>query len=264
MKHIFISYSRRDADFAQSLLERVQGAGFEVWMDSILPVGFDWRQEIDQAIRQAFVVLVVVSPDSKGSEYVTYEWAFALGLGIKVIPLVLEDTSLHPRLESVQHIDFTDPEYEGQSWQRLMDGLHHIQQESRKEPASLREVMKNKALGTTKMDAPGVWLSIQQGPQQGQEWNLNTDVITLGREISNDIVINDQQVSRRHAQFTRGDNNLSFLVTDLGSSNGTFVNDERLEDSRSLNHGDIIRLGNSIVLSYQIVINIDGRRIPIS
>ena len=49
--------------------------------DHILRPGSDWRQEIDRAIRDSFVLIVVVSPDSKASEYVTYEWAFALGLG---------------------------------------------------------------------------------------------------------------------------------------------------------------------------------------
>ena len=51
MSHVFISYSRKDADFADMLREQVKDAGFDVWMDSILPAGFDWRQEIDQAIR---------------------------------------------------------------------------------------------------------------------------------------------------------------------------------------------------------------------
>ena len=101
MSHVFISYARKDAEFAETLRGRVEDAEFDVWMDSILPAGFDWRQEIDQAIRQAFVVLLVVTPDSRASEYVTYEWAFALGLGLKVIPVVYKPTTLHPRLESV-------------------------------------------------------------------------------------------------------------------------------------------------------------------
>jgi len=269
MSHVFISYSRKDAEFAEMLREQVKEAGFDVWMDSILPAGFDWRQEIDQAIRQAFVLLVIVSPDSRASEYVTYEWAFALGLGLKVIPLLIKPTPVHPRLETVQHVDFSHAEWSESSWQRLLEGLHHIRREASKDtgsPNPLRDALKQEMLGTTRMDAPGVWLMVQRGPQKGQEWNLNKDVISVGRDITNDIAINDQQVSRRHARFIRKpeEGPTSFLVEDLGSSNGTFINKERLESgTRALKHGDIIELGETITLVYQIIITINGRRITL-
>lgn len=265
MSHVFISYSRKDAAFAETLRERVREAGFEIWMDSILPAGSDWRQEIDQSIRQAFALLVVVSPDSRTSEYVTYEWAFALGIGIKVIPLLLEPTPMHPRLESVQHIDFTSLDQHEVAWQRLIEGLHHIRKETGKDTGPFKGAVKAEMLGTTRMDAPGVWLTVQRGPQQGQEWNLNKDVITVGRDISNDIMINDQQVSRRHVQFTRNPEigPTSFIVEDLGSSNGTYVNKERLTEPRVLKHGDIIELGETISLVYQIIITINGRRVTL-
>ncbi|MBZ0299155.1 MAG: TIR domain-containing protein [Anaerolineae bacterium] len=268
MSHIFISYSRKDADFAEIVREQIVDAGFEVWMDSILPAGFDWRQEIDQSIRQAFALLVVISPDSKVSEYVTYEWAFALGIGIKVIPLIYKPAPLHPRLETVQHIDFTRTEYYEQSWQRLMDGLHHIRRESGKATGPASEVQapkKAEMLGTTRMDAPGVWLMVERGPLKGQEWNLNKDEITIGRDITNDIVINDQQVSRRHVRFARNEEvgPLSFLIEDLDSSNGTFVNGERLSEPLALKHGDHIVLGETVGLIYQIIVTVNGRRIPL-
>lgn len=268
MSHVFISYSRRDAEFAEMLRERLQAANFEVWMDSILPAGFDWRQEIDQAIRGSFVMLVIVSPDSKASEYVTYEWAFGLGIGLKVIPLMLVPTPLHPRLESVQHIDFTNPDLHEQAWQRLIDGLHHISKDSKKVtgPAgAVKEAMKAEMLGTTRMDAPGVWLMMQRGAQKGQEWNLNKDTITVGRDIANDIMLNDQQVSRRHARFSRNPQGgpTSFIIEDLASSNGTFVNKERLTEPRVLKHGDVIEFGDSVSMVYQIVITVNGKRIAL-
>jgi hypothetical protein len=268
MTHVFISYSRRDAAFSEDLRERVQAAGFDVWMDSILPAGFDWRQEIDAAIRQSFVILVVISPDSKVSEYVTYEWAFGLGLGVKVIPLLVQPTELHPRLESVQHIDFLDSDRYEQSWQRLMDGLHHIRKDAGKETSkasSLPQPVRPEALGTTRMDAPGVWLMVQRGPQKGQEWNLNKDEITIGRDITNDIVIHDQQVSRLHVRFSRAreDAPTVFTIEDLGSSNGTFINKDRLEGQRKLKNGDVIDLGETVTLIYQIILTVEGKRIAL-
>ncbi len=49
-----------------------------------------------------------MSPEAKASEYVTYEWAFAWGAGVKVLPVIYKDTPLHPRLEALQHLDFTN------------------------------------------------------------------------------------------------------------------------------------------------------------
>jgi CheY-like chemotaxis protein len=48
----------------------------------------------------------MVTPQSCESPYVTYEWAFALGKGIRVIPLLLEDCDIHPRLAVLQYLDF--------------------------------------------------------------------------------------------------------------------------------------------------------------
>ncbi len=268
MSHVFISYSRKDAAFAEDLRERVQAANFEVWMDSILPAGFDWRQEIDAAIRESFVILVVVSPDSKVSEYVTYEWAFGLGLGVKVIPLMVQPTPLHPRLESVQHVDFVDAASHEQSWQRLIAALHHIRNDAGKDTSRanlMPEPVRPEALGTTRMDAPGVWLMVQRGPQKGQEWNLNKDDITIGRDITNDIVIHDQQVSRLHVRFSRApqDPPTVFTIEDLGSSNGTFVNKVPLEGQRKLQNGDVIDLGETVTLIYQIILTVEGKRITL-
>ena len=67
-------------------------------------------------------------------------------------------------------------------------------------------------------------------------------MITLGRQAGNDVALPDVSVSRKHAQieFTPG----SAIVTDLGSSNGTFINDRPLAGATPLRSGDTLRLGN--------------------
>ena len=67
--------------------------------------------------------------------------------------------------------------------------------------------------------------------------------LTLGRTKEADIQISDDEISRVHCSFQtqRGD----FVVTDLGSTNGTFVNDQRIEISK-LKRGDRVRIGNTI------------------
>ena len=121
-KHVFISYKHEDGDFAEVLINRVEKAGFKTWVDSDkLAPGEDWRNGIDESIRNAFALIVIMTPEAKASEYVTYEWAFAWGAGIKVIPVLYKHTPLHPRLEALQHLDFTSRNY--RPWEILLNTL---------------------------------------------------------------------------------------------------------------------------------------------
>lgn len=108
MSHIFLSYERSDKAFALQLKHYLEQQGHEVWLDTVrLRAGDDWRAEIDNAIQQAAAMLVVMSPRANASEYVTYEWAYALGLGITVIPVLIRPVRMHPRLNMIHYFDFT-------------------------------------------------------------------------------------------------------------------------------------------------------------
>lgn len=93
-------------------------------------------------------------------------------------------------------------------------------------------------------------LIVRRGPQPNQTFDLNKDILTLGRDITNDIVINDPEVSRHHLRFTRGAEGYS--IEDLGSTNGTFVGGQRLTGTRALRRGDMIGLGETVTLSYDL------------
>jgi ABC-type multidrug transport system ATPase subunit/pSer/pThr/pTyr-binding forkhead associated (FHA) protein len=69
----------------------------------------------------------------------------------------------------------------------------------------------------------------------------NKEKLTFGRDASNDVVLNKPNVSRFHAQVTRVGKR--YYVTDMRSSNGTFVNDKRVEGDVWLNPQDTIRIG---------------------
>jgi hypothetical protein len=108
MKHIFVSYAREDKDFARQLILRLRESGRIPWQDlRNLKGGDDYQATIDDALRNAEALVVVMSPHATKSQYVTYEWAFALGAGVRVIPVVKKRTTLHPRLINIQYIDFT-------------------------------------------------------------------------------------------------------------------------------------------------------------
>lgn len=92
-------------------------------------------------------------------------------------------------------------------------------------------------------------LVMRRGPQPNQVYELNKDVITLGRDITNDIVINDPEVSRHHLRITRDAN--GFTIDDLGSTNGTFINGQRITAPKSLSNGDMVGLGETVTLGYE-------------
>ncbi len=74
---------------------------------------------------------------------------------------------------------------------------------------------------------------------------VDRERITIGRSRSCDIRIDEETVSRRHAVLVRHDGALR--IEDLGSSNGTFVNGERIRDSEDVAVGDVIRVGGVVL-----------------
>lgn len=95
----------------------------------------------------------------------------------------------------------------------------------------------------------GFRLVVRRGPQPNQTYELNKDIVALGRDITNDIVINDPEVSRHHCRLTRTPS--GYTLEDLGSTNGTFVNGQRLTSARQLVNGDMIGLGETVTLGYE-------------
>ena len=117
--HVFVSYKNEDLDFAENVISRLEKAGFTTWTDLKIGAGEEWRNAIDLAIKNSFSLVAIMTPEAKASEYVTYEWAFAWGVGIKVIPVMLRPTQLHPRLEALQHLDFTH--VKTRPWDKLLE-----------------------------------------------------------------------------------------------------------------------------------------------
>ena len=67
MSHIFISHSHEDGDFTEVLRSKLEQASFVIWTDAALRGGEDWRKGIDQAIREAFSLIAVMTPEAKKS-----------------------------------------------------------------------------------------------------------------------------------------------------------------------------------------------------
>lgn len=90
------------------------------------------------------------------------------------------------------------------------------------------------------LPANSALLIAQRGPSVGSRFLLDQDLSVAGRHPNADIFLDDVTVSRRHVEFSR--NPSGFLMKDMGSMNGTYLNGSRAEQSQ-LSTGDEIQIG---------------------
>lgn len=95
-------------------------------------------------------------------------------------------------------------------------------------------------------------LIVRTGPNPGMVFDLTKEITTLGRDVANDIVLGDPEVSRQHARLTRTPG--GFVLEDLGSTNGSFVNGERLTSPRVLNQGDLLGMSEKVTLTFEMAL----------
>jgi TIR domain-containing protein len=221
MDHIFISYKSGDpdanADFIGNLKGEIRRSGFESWaFEGDLIAGDEWRPEIDQAIKTAAALVVVMTPAAKASEYVTYEWSVACGAGVPVIPLLLAQTKLHPRLEAIQYEDFTDAK---RPWDALAKALHRKATSPRQ--AQTKEVAALCAALRDALDEPDVLMVGASARDQtppaakkvvevlthptAQAWQ---DVSKVGKELHGRLM----EFQQAHAEFVKSADRLSAVL----------------------------------------------------
>ncbi len=97
---------------------------------------------------------------------------------------------------------------------------------------------------------------MRSGPTVGKEYPLEAQEISIGRDATNMVTINDAEVSRRHARMElRG---TVYMIQDLGSTNGTFINGTRISGLQALTPGDTVSFGEGIVLVYEPVADLNA------
>lgn len=104
---LFISYSRQEAPFADSLLDKLEDGGFNVWVDyQDLTPARPWLDGINRGIEGADIFLLVVSRMSMTSQFVSAETQKALQLNKRIILLIFEAVKLPSELERCEWVDF--------------------------------------------------------------------------------------------------------------------------------------------------------------
>ena len=84
-------------------------------------------------------------------------------------------------------------------------------------------------------------LVVKRGPNAGSRFLLDQPTTSAGRHPDSDIFLDDVTVSRRHVEVERADD--GYRIRDVGSLNGTYVNQQLVEDERALANGDEVQVG---------------------
>lgn len=150
MQKIFISYSRKDIDFARKLAGDLERAGYDVWWDiTDLRGGDDWVRTLPAAIEAAQFFIIVLTPNSVESEWVRKEYTQALGLRKKIIPIMLESCSVPFALNTINYINFMAGEYP-ENFEKLLSALGFTGEPPvvapLEKPASLSSILRKYAV----------------------------------------------------------------------------------------------------------------------
>jgi hypothetical protein len=106
---IFISYSKKDSDFAYKLADDLSRVGFKIWIDRSIGGGEKWRETIESNLKVSREVIIIVSPNSMVSDWVRHEGSLAYGWGKKLYPILIAPVqSLPPWLEEYQWVSFVN------------------------------------------------------------------------------------------------------------------------------------------------------------
>jgi hypothetical protein len=93
-------------------------------------------------------------------------------------------------------------------------------------------------------------LVMRSGPSAGKVFPLEKGEIVIGRDLNNDVVINDPEISRRHARlYAQGS---TYVLEDLGSTNGTFVGGQRLTGAYPMRVGELITFGERLTVVFEM------------
>jgi len=107
MKQLFISYSRKDTEFAKQLSESFAAQEMDAWVDwQDIPPTVDWMKEIQKGIEEANIFVFIVSPDSIRSSVCAEEVAHAIKNGKRIAPVVAREVDMKEAPATLSHLNW--------------------------------------------------------------------------------------------------------------------------------------------------------------
>ena len=124
---LFISYAHVDKPIIKDwIVDKLTAGGHEVWFDSHLSAGQEWRQQLSNAIEHSEALVYCMTPEAIVSEWCQWELAKAVELGKPVVPVLIQArTKIPESLSQLQYVDFSDGPT-GDAVARLMGGLQQL------------------------------------------------------------------------------------------------------------------------------------------
>ncbi len=128
MAKVFVSYSRKDIDFAKRLTEELKKNNLEFWVDwEGIPPTVDFMKKIEKGIEESDIFLFLVSPDSNKSKVCGEEIAHAVKNGKRLIPLIVRDVKSEETPQALSHLNwifFRKQDNFEESFQKLLLGIN--------------------------------------------------------------------------------------------------------------------------------------------
>ena len=279
---IFISYSREDRAAARHFADCFAREGFNVWWDAALHSGETFDEVIERELKAARAVVVLWSPRSVRSRWVRAE-ATRADRQNKLAPVIIEACD-RPIIFEMQHTvdlgawtgDTSDP-----GWQEFLQDLRRIVARApspstpKDEPAAWsreraiaavapRVRLERQAVPASDDEATQYFTSAKghgvepdefhclemvDGEQLQTRYIVNPVGLKIGRGPPADVILADPRVSRSHCVVEFAGKSLR--VTDLKSTNGTFIDGERVEGAAMIAVGSVLQVG-SVQLRHEI------------
>jgi hypothetical protein len=289
---IFLSYARHDRATARAFAECLAEEGFKVWWDASLHSGETFDEVIEQRLRDAKAVVVLWSPRSVASRWVRAEATLADRRN-KLVPAIIEacDRPIVFELTHTAELSDWQGDRSDPRWRIFVEDLMRLthadgsklepppaQPEPRPAPATepagrqplrpgseqvisadrfRRETQKPPAAEEASPPSELHCLELEEGELPGELIVVDSSSLKFGRTAPADIVLSHRTISREHCIVGLANDEL--LVTDLNSTNGTYVDDERISRATILPVGSILRLGQ-IALRHAILTPAEAER----
>jgi hypothetical protein len=281
---IFLSYARQDRPAARIFAESFIAEGFSVWWDASLHSGETFDEVIEQRLRDAGAVVVLWSKASVASRWVRAEATLA-DRRRKLAPAIIEpcDRPIIFELTHAAELSGWDGDRSDVRWRTFVEDLQHLVQHSLDQaPAAEQPPHRPRAVSEADEPAPPTpirqapapeplravpldedldrevhCLEIEHGELPPQLIVIESTSVSVGRSAPADVILSHKSISREHCIIGLANDEL--FVTDLNSTNGTYVDDERVGRATILPAGSLLRLGQ-IALRHSVHTRAEARR----
>jgi hypothetical protein len=292
-RHVFISYSRDDTRAMQRIKRTLNEVDIDIWTDEGIEIGTpNWQLAIEKAIEECLCMVCILTPSAKQSHWVREELVYATFhekqvymihtrgdykqvaiLGFAVAQLIdVRDVKLYePRmtqlcnriLDELVGRDYLAETHKSNKSNNVMtQKLPDVTDDDSGEVDSSEATVAEADDNTVPQAFMPVAIPAQEQHQltvkRGKEFTATTvfelkgTFVTVGRDKNSTLYVNDASVSRQHCQLIY--TNDGFLVRDMDSVNGTYINAERIH-IKNLKNRDTLQIGPNISLTYSVHTN---------